>query len=426
MNQSAQKREQARKTCFRRWEIENRLSSQRLELAQSAYVDRYGPRGLGANEIDLSIERANRKAYGPFGPSLTVGRSLRSVGVTNPSRFLTWYGSRAIKRQTVRAIDGRRETVDYAAALIDGDYVMGHRLADVDKVGKDRWLLTPRDAVPTWDYRNEIPRPTRKVHTFKHSAAVVVSRLTKPELDAMANYSPSVRGYGPALVGYVNTVNVPESVYLRAAEDPQGYSPALVALLKGARDVFAEYGETHPACDEFNRRTMRYRVRPDRVAFKGERRYEPPSPVRYQVTTEPTTGADGQAEYRTTLVGTGRGWVGHRRAIFARKATVVKVASGDEQQAKTGTRKGKRVESAFTMSERSLARAIKRDGVADLASLLEDCVRATEEYGGTVTLPNGVTITRLGVATVIHESGRAYPIREWSRRAAIAWTPIAS
>lgn len=444
-NRADEKREQARRVCFRRWEVENRLSSERLALAQSARIALYGPRGLMSNEEDQSAERANRAAR----RAATVGvwnqvtrsidtvhadesvfvtsteqRTLTSMNIKNPHKFLTWYQARQSARQSARSITERAVIVDYSSALIGNDYVTGHRLADADRIGKtDIFHLVPRDAVPTWEYRDVTPYKARTVRVFDHTEPITTGRLTRSELDQVENWSPAIRGYEPRLKGYTNRVLVPMSVYLRAAEDPQGYSPALVALLKGAREVFAEHGETHPACDEFSRRHMRYRVVADRAAFRGEVRWTAHSPVHYQVTTEAPIGADGQQEYRTKLVGTNKGWQGHRRVIF-HVAKVAKVKAGDEQVKATGTRKGPKVESAFTMSERSLARAIKRNGVREFAELLESVIYQVPDHGGTVTLPNGVTVTRLGVASVIHESGRAYPIREWSRRAAIAWTPV--
>lgn len=507
MNRSDEFRDRARRAAFRRFEIENRVTSQRLERCHAAYVAAYGPRDLMASEIDLSVERANRTPDSGFGfhyawsladgfsitprtaaaySSAVRGTSIKtrctgtSMALTNPRRFLDWYEPRLLARQTAASIADRRVATDYAAALVEPDYVTGHALADVDRVPTydtdglvigTRYAAVARDTVPDWyQYLKVKPHATRAVKVFKHTHAVTTARVGRSvfpngtwrvfatdsagtcevvrtyrlgEIDRVANWSTSSRGYGPGLEGYVNVVNVSEDVYLASSRDPGGYCRTAAMLNRRTADVFREAGEHMPSPDAFNVRRMRYQSKPDTVAFRGVARWVAGSPVRVEHGAKKVDGklvanladthrgVDGQYELRTALVmdRTGiagdekRGWLGHRYVTFAPSTrTLVKKAehaNGERQALETGTRKGPHV-TAFGLSKRSLLRAEKRVILeANTLTILAQSL----SIGQGVRFDNGVVITSLGAQVIHHDmrgGARAWPLRDWAIRAALA------
>lgn len=434
------------------WSSES--AARRVEV-ERWMTEQYGERGLMANEIDLSIERANRvEVVRPSTPAPRVGPSLRSLGVTNPSRLMQWAMPRLIALQSVRAMSERRLATDVnLASLFAG-------LVEVDAVtveGAVGVLVMPRDAVPTWEPIATTPGKVRSVKAFNHSAIIPTAPVSLAErLDRV------VRG-----VPYQHALTITEGVYLRSCADPGGYNLGALDLAKRADAFLAEHGEKLPTGDVWNERHMRSQSAPDRVAFRGEQRWVKGAPCRVQhgakkvkgddgkthlvpALEKVAVGIDGQYELATILYCQKHhlkvlrgprdiarrdqhgalmyqacdcprtGWIGHRYVTFPpsrSKASVKqsKQSNGDRQATETATRKGPHV-TAFGLSERSLARASKRVAVAALA--LENAVRALSP-GEVVTFQNGEVVVLLGDACVIARD-RSYPIREWSRRAALA------
>lgn len=143
-------------------------------------------------------------------------------------------------------------------------------------------------------------------------------------------------------------------------------------------------------------------VKADRVAYLGEQRVKVRS-HRYQV--DHATGS-----LITWAIGRGYRFVGHRverdipetaRARFVAKRTATRAE----------TRK-----TPFQQSKRTMYRNLTAD-VLTRADTLENVLR-TSATGATITLAPGLTVT-VHAATVDHQ-GKSWPIREWSRRAALA------
>lgn len=289
------------------------------------------------------------------------------------------------------------------------------------------YLMTPRDSTPTWETdRAERPAKTPRVLPFLNPGRIIQTRpLTRADHVALLMGEP-----------YEQTCMVPDAIVQASAVDPGGYFPAAYRLQRAATAFFAEHGEHHPAPDVFDVRRHHYHSRPDRVAFRGVQRVRIPRPCRYETTTtdRTATGIDGQTELQTRLTWAYycqcgapkrdaclcpvRGWTGHRFTVFPRTIRGTRAVKRSARPVGTGTRGPIAGNSPWTLSERSLARAAAR--VADIAADLESIVRTTAD-GTTITFVDGTTVRVIGAAQV-HTRDRAFPVREWSRRAALSGT----
>lgn len=435
-------------------------SRTRIEQAERALREQYGERGLYANEIDLSIERANRvTVVREVAPAINRGRSLRSLGVSNPSRLMAWALPRLIAAQSRRAMAERHCASDALLASLFAGLVEVEATTIKENVGV---LVTPRDAVPSWEYLAVTPGKTRAIVTRRNSAQVVRSG----SVSLAERLARVVEG-----VEYQNVVCVNEATYLRSLVDPGGYNSGGLDLARRSNAFLASHGESMRTGDDWNRTHMRTQSSPDRVAFRGEQRWVSGAPCRYQHGAKKVRGEDGKMrlvpnlskveqsddgrfELRTSLYcsihrnkvlrdgnGTARrdlsgklvyqscvcertGWIGHRFVTFPPAArSVVKQAeqrNADRQQAETSTRKGPHTTS-WALSTHNLARASKR--VFRQALAIENVARKLAQ-GEVATFDNGQQVTLLGDCSVISRD-RAFPVREWARRAALAgWTSV--
>lgn len=183
-------------------------------------------------------------------------------------------------------------------------------------------------------------------------------------------------------------------------------------------------------------------VKPDRVAYRGQVRYRRPRPCKYHAEgiarTAWMVAADGTVmppavEYRTDVNGAGYGWQGHRRIVIGTRAIargkVARKARVRTEQA-TGARvatRGKAV-SWWSMSERSLPRWWTKatDTQQATAATLESVLR-TSAHDARVELCDGhAVIIDAGCSMVRRDepASRFMPIREYSRRAALAGITI--
>lgn len=230
----------------------------------------------------------------------------------------------------------------------------------------------------------------------------------------------------------------PENAWQDIVRSWEGeYVPALQHIERETDSLLREHGVKIHRIDVFDRKHRRMHTAPDRgVPTVTIPRYVPPTPCRYGAIGKhagESIGIDGQTELRTTLTtrdgGTARaGWVGHRRVTFALEGRKRGAGWQGKRAAKSAARAasgatGKRGPSVtpWGMSPRSLPAAIKRDPVAaEVAERIEQVLR-TCAPGVPLLLATGetVTVVDIGTSTVEHR-GTVYPIREWSRRAALA------
>jgi hypothetical protein len=220
--------------------------------------------------------------------------------------------------------------------------------------------------------------------------------------------------------------------------------------------------------DVWSRRHGSHVARPDRVAFKGVARYELPQPCQYgrcgaqpaamigapavRVDDAPGWGVmfdDADAmEWRTWQVvelltmthreatkwnrntgeGTAftyRGWRGHRAIEWEttpRKSRKRAAAKVKRAQAGAVGKRGPAV-GPWSLAPRSLPAAVASRGVAEQVVAIEALLRSASPLD--LIAIGAVSVSVTGPAEVIDASGRAYPIREWARRAALSGVAIA-
>jgi hypothetical protein len=282
---------------------------------------------------------------------------------------------------------------------------------------------------PRWDYL-----PQRGVVSVMHKR-----RTAQEVCDAVAAWADE----------WANVAPMTGAATLAASVDPMGAHRASLALEHAATQLLACYGDKLPRPDVWSRRHHAHVARPDVVAFRGLPRYELPQPCRYgrtglhaasetrqavrlvNVSDTPEWAHVAVQELLTTLPGTGltrQAWRGHRRVTLAlagrRQGAGVRAARAAaaaarqaHRQAQGAGKRGKAV-SPDDMATASLPRAIAARGLADVVAALEARVRLAAD-GQALTF-GSVSVSVLGAAQVMTGAGRAYPVREWARRAALA------
>jgi hypothetical protein len=409
------------------------------------------PRTLSDRASDI----ARSAAVGPVIDVERVERQRRARQVlVSPSRFAAWY----LPRFYAATLPRPNVATDYAAAVADA------RLVDVERVRHGVYLVSPRDAIPTWEYDGlKTPHVTPSVKPYLGTPIKPYGRLTANE------YTVGARGYVPRSM-------VPLGVMLASAADPMAYSPRASRLQREARLFLGEHGENMPLPDVFDTKKMRWHSRPDRVAHRGTVRVRRNAPMRYEHGYRVETvdgvrtmvpaldkvhlGADGQYALATVLarryycqcgplhvttshvldapavVTLGyqrnaakckcepRGWRGHVATTFPRSVRAQRAA--DVETRKARPRRAANVNAGpWSIGAANLARAT-RAIAADVADV-ERVLRAAAD-GESVTFADGTRVRIVGAASVWDVTReRAYPIREWARRTALAAvTPTAA
>jgi len=195
--------------------------------------------------------------------------------------------------------------------------------------------------------------------------------------------------------------------------------------------------------DVLPRFATRRRAISDRVAFKGQARYALPKPCRVgSLGNEPAELGNVETHVTELLVtprfvlvdgvltlNNGRvrkAWRGHRSIL---------VRLSSRRSASETTRKARRAQSVATdnvakrgpardpwnLSPRSIPARLKATtGATELALRLESVLR-TSAYGSTLSLSDGTTVSLTDVSlSTVQYRDVAYPVRELSRRAALA------
>lgn len=354
-------------------------------------------------------------------------------------------------------------TGDYRAA--DGTTAApAHRVApDADQVGtmfglldtvQVGWvdigtrllLVDGRRTVARWDYLNVAPWKPAPV-----LPALVPSYMVRRAVERPSRVARVVNGATAAL-------DLPTSAAVwQASIEPQRGHRWSLALEAAGTYLLHNAGQSAERPDVWSKRHRSFLARPDRSAFKGTARYTLPQPCRYGaqrghlawVAAPSRTwqiGAPGTAERQTvqaglTMMGGPVGtraavreaWRGHQRITLvigkraraaqraARAAESAEVRAARLARGAVGTRGPAR--SPWSLSARSLPAAAA--AVADAAATLEGVIRTSTD-GAVITFTDGTSVTVIGAAQV-HDAtrGRAYPVREWSRRAALARLELA-
>lgn len=362
--------------------------------------------------------------------------------LVSSARFLAWFLPR-FYAHTVPVPTVARDA---------GGAVAYAGLVDVGRVGYDRYLVTPRDAVPTWEVDLQAtPSPTPAVKRFNGTPVAPYGRLSACE------YSQGLAHYKPVSM-------VPEGVYQASLADPMAYFPGAMSLGRDARDFLAERGEKMPLVDVYDIHRHRWHSGPDRVAHRGTARVRRPAPNRYQRGVREVIGTDGRTHLEPALhkvlIGTEgqyeletrlsrryycscgpivtpggiviaafggynsvpakcrcepRGWIGHRRVTFALTARG-KIAQAKATKTKIG-RRAPNTAGPWSIHAGNLARATRLFG--EQVATLENQIRRAGE-GETIRFADGTRVVVHAAQVFDGERLRMYPIREWCRRSVLA------
>jgi hypothetical protein len=264
---------------------------------------------------------------------------------------------------------------------------------------------------------------------------------------------------------------------MAATTDPMGRADWSLRLEHAGTGILRANGLPATRPDVWSRRHGQHVTRPDRVAFRGVARYVIPQPVRYG-----RSGREDAVTYRPPVVlhhhvvsdvpawqlftradllttsrrpvgpmvatvtddrdNTGRlvgrrvtwerakvrddgrrhGWRGHTHTtwtVAVRGDGYARAAARAERATAGAIGKRGAARGPWSLAARSLPRAMARDTVAaDRARTLESILR-TAASDAVLTFGT-VTVTVVGNAEAIAHDGRAWPVREWTQRAALA------
>lgn len=135
-----------------------------------------------------------------------------------------------------------------------------------------------------------------------------------------------------------------------------------------------------------------------------------------------------RTEYGTVRLpddGTRRGWRGHRAVTWqaaSRTSKARKAARSAARAARAATsatgRRGPAV-GPWSLKTASLPRAIKARDLAATVALIESVIRLADDRQ-VISFPNGTVVAVSGPAEVVTLTGKAYAVREFARRAALA------
>lgn len=265
-----------------------------------------------------------------------------------------------------------------------------------------------------------------------------------------------------------------------ASSNPMGYARWSMALEHEGSGLLRAMNLPATRPDVWNAAKRTHVARPDSVAYRGQTRFARPTPCRYgksghQAAVEyveanvwAVTGdaeisarADtwSHAELLTMLTrnrtarypvaiearddigklisrrteycsvklpdnGLRRGFRGHRAIEWAtaprvsRKRSTARVAARAARSAVGATSARGRSVGPWSIAERSLPRAIAARDLTATVTAIETMIRMATDH--MVTFPNGTVVTISGPSQVVTATGRAYPVREYSRRAALA------
>lgn len=410
------------------------------------HPDYVAPIGASEERLARGIGTRGADALRALTNPTVRDRAVTPVLVSS-QRFLSWYLPRFYARTVPMPYVAR----DASAAVAYAG------LVDVDRVAYNRYAVTPRDAVPTWEIDRQVkPSATPRVKRFNGSQIALYGRLTPSE-------------YANGLPHYVPRSMVPMGTYEAALSDPMQYNPGAMALGRDTQTFLKEHGETMPLVDTYDRYRHRWNSGPDRVAHRGTARVRRAAPNRYQRGVREVIGDDGrkhlipalervvigtegQWELETrmsrryycscgpivtplhlgsiTLAETGgyqvdatkcacvpRGWVGHRRVLFDETVRGKRAASLKVKRAR-GRRAPNAVTGPWTMSPGNLARATRT--MAQEVAALENAIRSAGD-GATIRFADGTRVVIHGAAQVFDgQRLRMYPVREWARRTVLA------
>ena len=237
---------------------------------------------------------------------------------------------------------------------------------------------------------------------------------------------------------------------MHASANPMGAHGWSLALEHAGTALLAHAGLPSTRPDVWVRAKRTHVTRPDSVAFRGTARYQRPAPCRYgksglqaAIEYRPdwqfAVSAAGEvsvvagpwsiAEHLTALArrdtpdnGTRYGFRGHRlitwqastRMSQARKTE--RAAARLARPAASATR-GPKV-GPWSMTERAARRAVDARNLTALVGSIESAIRLAN--GPDVTFADGTSVRIDGPSQVIDTTGRAFPVREYARRLALA------
>lgn len=364
---------------------------------------------------------------------------LESVGVNIPS------GQIARTAQWVTLLSGTERLTD----LLAREYLASR----LDRIPTDSAL---RDPLARHWARRAVSSARNEANGWDDYADAITARLTAERF---------ARGIPP--VSSTHVTPLPAQI-VAASVHPMGLHRWSLKLEHDGSSWLKAYGLPTTRPDTLPKGKHLHVTTPDRVAYRGEARFTNPQPCRYgpsghQPAWEmalPLVPGWTLAEYLTTSArerfarsahlieqrddtgrligrhvtfettelpddGTRHGWRGLRRITWqnaprargrssARDAarSVKRSARATVTTAKRGPAVG-----PWSLSDRSLPVAVRSRGLETIVDRLEIVLRSAADHA-LVTF-GSVTVELVGPSSVLF-GDRAYPIREWSRRAALA------
>lgn len=312
-------------------------------------------------------------------------------------------------------------------------------------IGTRLLLVDGRRTVARWEYLNVSPWKPAPI-----LPAIVPSYMVRKAVERPSRVARVIGGATPAL-------DLPTSAAVwQASIEPQRGHRWSLALEAAGTYLLHNAGQSAERPDVWSKRHRRFLAKPDRSAFKGTARYVLPQPCRYGAqrghaawVESPSriwqAGAAGveplMVQAGLTMLGgpvgtraaTRQAWRGHQRVtlVIGKRARAAQQRKRQAESAETRAARlergavGKRgpARSPWSLAPRSLPAAAAP--VADQVATLEGVLRTSTD-GAVITFADGTSVTVLGAAQVHDDKrGRAYPVREWSRRAALAGLQLA-
>lgn len=339
--------------------------------------------------------------------------------------------------------DSARLRTSQAFRMAEWDYVTD---ADLETA---RYVYGERLAAVRADVETGILKgaQARRAVRFAEHALTVAERQT-----TVATYREDDTDFDPLLADVIAAreyVRPTSDQVIIASRNPMGIASWSLALEHAATQFLHAHGvRTTQRPDVWSRRHNTHLAMADRVAYKGAIRYAPPTPCRVgKLGDEPAELGNVETRVTELLVtpryvvvdgvvtpNNGRvrvAWRGHRkitvRLAERQRASAVKRGvkrANLVENLKVGKR-GPAVD-PWNLSARSIPAKLKANEVAAWQALKLESILRTSQFGATLTMSDGTTVslTDVSLSTATYRDV-AYPVRELSRRAALAGLDLA-
>lgn len=426
------------------------------DLSDTDRISSY--RSILCRGADAIASRKIGKAIEPVRTS-TV-RAKRAL--VSPARFAAWYLPFTLPKAYKPITEAYAALVE--AGLVDVDY----RSPITPEIGQVFYRVTPRDAVPEWEYLTHLtPAKSADVLPFLNPGRQITT--------APVTIDERIRR---VITGRYSRIMVPQGVYFQSCLDTMASTPQGNKMRGMAGVILKENGERNSAPDQYVERFGRWVPKSDPVAMHAEERWVSPAPMRYEIGAlkvkgvkggyvpnlgKVHIGTDGQYELRTTLAwwltcscgAMGRhvwlsfsdharrpyaerladpsvtvagdecscnrlGWLGHRFQTFPAPRASQRASAKDERTEAIENGEATSAigpnRSPWNVGSDNLARTAKKVEAEwqEIEAILQAAV-----IGSSLTFQNGTVVTMLEKHRVEYR-GQAWGARDFARRAALA------